>query len=118
MPLTKVIKPRSADGSLYRCACCGRLTLQERGAEEVCHICFWQDEGQDDPFASDVWAASNGKLSLTQARQNFVQCGAYDPRIGSEPGRAKPVFRLKPPTPPLPALAVPASPPWWSKLSR
>jgi hypothetical protein len=89
-PLVKVIRPRASDGSLYRCPCCGHATLEARGGDEVCHACYWQDEGQDDLVANEVWGAANGKLSLTEARENFRKCGAYDPRIGREPiGGAK-----------------------------
>jgi hypothetical protein len=38
-----------------------------------------------------MWGGDNGTLSLTQARDNFRRCGAYDPRIGRELlGEAKP----------------------------
>jgi hypothetical protein len=90
-PPVKVIRPRATDGSLHRCPCCSHPTLEERGANEICHVCYWQDEGQDDPVAGEVWGGANGQLSLTQARENFRQCGAYDPRIGRNAiGKAKP----------------------------
>jgi hypothetical protein len=84
-PPVKVVRPCASDGSLYACPCCGHRTLEQRGADEICHDCYWQDEGQDDPVADEVWGRSNGNLSLTQARDNFRQCGAYDPRIGRTP---------------------------------
>ena len=90
-PVPRVVQPRSSDGSLYRCPCCGQPSLEERGANEICHLCYWQDEGQDDPVADEVWGGANGQLSLTQARENCRKCGAYDPRIGRDPvGGAKP----------------------------
>lgn len=84
-PSAKVTRPRASDGSLYRCPCCHQPTLEERGANEICHACFWQDGGQDDPVADEMWGGGNGDLSLTQARENFLRCGAYDPRIGFAP---------------------------------
>lgn len=42
----------------------------------VCHVCFWEDDGQDDPSADEVWGGPNGDLSLTQARANFTKFGA------------------------------------------
>jgi len=30
----------------YSCPCCGYLTLPERGAYDICPVCFWED---DDP---------------------------------------------------------------------
>src|SRR5882757_3364071 len=83
--LTKITKSRQTDGSLHRCPCCGSHTLETRGGDEICRVCIWQDDGQDDPFADEVWGGPNGKWSLTDARQNFRQCGAYDPRIGRGP---------------------------------
>jgi hypothetical protein len=90
-PPVKVVRERASDGTKYRCPCCGQATLEERGGDEVCHVCYWQDEGQDDPVADEVWGGANGKLSLNQARENFRRCGAYDPRIGRDtPGGDKP----------------------------
>lgn len=141
--LTKTIKPRQTDGALYRCPCCGSPTLETRGGDEICRLCIWQDLGQDDPYADEVWGGPNGRLSLTEARNNFRQCGAYDPRIGRGPvtsGRPAPEppptvrphrRRVAPPPPPpadpprprptAPAPSPPAAPPrpsWWAKLSK
>lgn len=143
LSFTKIIKPRQADGSLYGCPCCGSPTLGTRGGDEVCRVCIWQDLGQDDPFADEVWGGPNGKLSLTEARKNFRQCGAYDPRIGRGPATSRPPAPEPPPAtsprprpttpPPAPPAATPSprraapppapptappSPPWWARLSR
>jgi hypothetical protein len=32
----------------YPCPCCGFVTLGERSAFEICPVCFWEDDGQDD----------------------------------------------------------------------
>ena len=32
-------------GERYPCPCCRCRTLQERGAEEICPVCYWQDDG-------------------------------------------------------------------------
>ena len=58
------------------CPCCGYRTLVERAAFEVCPVCFWEDDGQDDDDADVVRGGPNGALSLTQARQNFRSFGA------------------------------------------
>ncbi|WP_430542623.1 CPCC family cysteine-rich protein [Xanthomonas sacchari] len=59
-----------------RCPCCGYKTLSERGAFEICAVCFWEDDGQDDDDADEVLGSPNGSLSLTQARVNYQQFGA------------------------------------------
>ncbi len=66
-----VIKGSTPDGSLYPCPCCGARTLGARGASEICDLCFWEDDGQDDHNADDVRGGPNGKLSLTEARRNL-----------------------------------------------
>jgi hypothetical protein len=68
----------------YRCPCCKFKTLRERGGYDICPICFWEDDGQDDHDADVVRGGPNGALSLSQARSNYLQFGACDPQsIGS-----------------------------------
>jgi hypothetical protein len=55
----------------YRCPCCRYKTLHGRGQYEICKVCFWEDDGQDDHDASDVRGGPNYELSLTRARENF-----------------------------------------------
>lgn len=64
----------------YACPCCGYLTLGERGGWGICAVCFWEDDGQDDPHADVVRGGPNGALSLSQARRNFDTFGACDER--------------------------------------
>ncbi|WP_234443889.1 CPCC family cysteine-rich protein [Streptomyces sp. NRRL B-24484] len=68
----------------YRCPCCGFVTLGERGGYEICSVCFWEDDGQDDHDASRVRGGPNGRLSLAEARRNFHAVGACEERfVGS-----------------------------------
>ena len=46
----------------YLCPCCHFRTLQGRGGFEICSICFWEDDGQDDESADEVWGGPNGDL--------------------------------------------------------
>ncbi|MEW4369377.1 CPCC family cysteine-rich protein [Paenibacillus kandeliae] len=55
----------------YRCPCCGYLTLDESSSWEICYLCDWEDDGQDDPHADQVRGGANGDYSLTEARQHF-----------------------------------------------
>ncbi|MFE5734367.1 CPCC family cysteine-rich protein [Streptomyces sp. NPDC056528] len=64
----------------YVCPCCGYLTLGERGAFEICDVCFWEDDGQDEHDADVIRGGPNGALSLTQARVNYRAIGACDRR--------------------------------------
>ena len=55
----------------FTCPCCGFPTLSERGGYDICILCNWEDDGQDDKDADAVLGGPNGDLSLTQARDNF-----------------------------------------------
>jgi hypothetical protein len=59
-----------------QCPCCGYLTLARRGAFEICEVCFWQDDGQDDMDADAVRGGPNALLSLVEARNNYQAFGA------------------------------------------
>jgi hypothetical protein len=72
-----VVRAR-AEGVVYRCPCCGCSKLSERGGFEICPVCFWEDDGQDDSDADTVRGGPNGSLSLTQARQTFRAFEACD----------------------------------------
>lgn len=51
------------------CPCCDYPTLNERGAFEICPICWWEDDGRGD---ADATCGPNGDTSLAQARANFA----------------------------------------------
>jgi len=67
--------------TLYRCPCCGYRTLESPGAMALCPVCWWEDDGQEDPDEDDVHNTVNGSLSLTEARRFFTRCGASNPRF-------------------------------------
>jgi hypothetical protein len=67
-------------GTQYRCPCCGYRTLAAPAAMELCPVCWWEDDGQEDEDASEVRLTVNGPLSLTDARMHFTECGASHPR--------------------------------------
>lgn len=55
------------------CPCCSFPTLEERRIFEICELCSWEDDGQDDPYADEVWSCPNGDYSLSKARKNFKE---------------------------------------------
>ncbi|TMU75573.1 hypothetical protein FGJ01_10215 [Hydrogenophaga intermedia] len=61
---------------MARCPCCGCRTKAKPCDDEICPVCFWQDDGQDDLTADEVWGGPNDELSLSQARLNFAKFGA------------------------------------------
>jgi hypothetical protein len=62
---TEIPEPR------FSCPCCGYPMLFERGGFDICRICWWEDDGQDDPNADKVFGGPNHDYSLTDARKNF-----------------------------------------------
>lgn len=81
---TAVVR-RSGDVA-YRCPCCHYVTLESRGNNEICGVCYWRDTGVEDPQDTST---PNGK-SLREARANFAKIGASDPRF---------VEHVRPPSP-------------------
>jgi hypothetical protein len=67
---------RDSEDGPYACPCCGFATLPSRGGFELCPVCFWEDDGQDDHDADRVRGGPNGSDTLTEARANFAAFGA------------------------------------------
>jgi hypothetical protein len=53
------------------CPSCGYLTLTERGGNEICSFCFWEDRGQDNADADEAQGGPNGRYSLTVYREEL-----------------------------------------------
>jgi hypothetical protein len=62
------------------CPCCGYPTIPERASFDICSLCSWEDDGQDDAGAlgntatapvGDVVGGPNHDYSLREARDNF-----------------------------------------------
>ena len=69
------------EGVKYPCPCCGYKTLDERGGFDICPVCFWEDDGQDDADAATNRAFSPNHMSLAQARENYKRLGVCDERF-------------------------------------
>lgn len=77
----------------YRCPCCRSRTLHGRAQDEICPVCFWHDDGQDDHDTEEVRGGPNRGLSLAQARRNYQQWGAVEERLVSLARRPLPEER-------------------------
>lgn len=70
------------DFNRVTCPACGHPTLHG-DKYEMCVLCEWEDDYQDDPHADEVWGGPNAEYSLAEARSNFEQCdgrgGMYRP---------------------------------------
>ncbi|ATQ76845.1 hypothetical protein CR152_21705 [Massilia violaceinigra] len=58
--------------AMVACPCCGYRSLQERGAYDICHVCFWEDDGTTD---SERISGPN-HMTLGEAQRNFRRIGA------------------------------------------
>ena len=80
------------------CPCCGYPTLTTRGYYDTCEICFWDDDGQDDPDADEVFGGPNSDYSLSEARRNFIDGRTHyrpsDPQFARETASAAERVRL------------------------
>ena len=79
------------EGIAYKCPCCGYKTLDERGGYDICSVCFWEDDGQDNHDAHIIRGGPNGFLSLTQARENYKNFSACEERFITKVRSPKPV---------------------------
>lgn len=64
------------------CPCCGYPTLKERSRHEICRLCDWEDEGEDDlhyPDDHQYIGGANGAYTLSDARENFARYGVMYP---------------------------------------
>jgi hypothetical protein len=57
----------------FTCPGCGYPALEERGEYEICAVCNWEDDGQDDEIDRrlNFVPGPNGNLSLTENRINI-----------------------------------------------
>ena len=76
MKFRNVIEPYSQVTG-HRCPCCQFRTLSARGAYEICPVCLWEDDGQDDHDAELVRGGPTDrchswKLALTSPHAALV----------------------------------------------
>ena len=75
---------------LYACPGCGYPTLSERGGYEICTVCNWEGDGQDEKQANQVWGGPNQGFTLTETRlkigKNFkVVADSLNGKINDNP---------------------------------
>lgn len=68
----------------YKCKCCGYYTLTEKpvdpdiepGTFEICPVCGWEDDSLQ--FLNPNMRGGANRVSLNQAKANFIKFGASD----------------------------------------
>lgn len=56
---------------LTTCPGCGFPSFTKDWFHDICQVCNWQHDGQDDPHADEIWGGPNYELSLTENRLNI-----------------------------------------------
>lgn len=56
---------------LFACPCCQYKTLKEHGQYSVCPVCFWEDDGNNEPTRY----SSPNKMTLAEGRARFKKYG-------------------------------------------
>lgn len=57
---------------LLPCPCCSYRTLTRRGHYDLCPVCFWEDDGGNNP---SLYSSPN-HMTLEEGRKNFARFGA------------------------------------------
>jgi len=80
------------------CPSCGYPTIEKRCAWEICSICFWEDDGQDDQDADEVYGGPNYDYSLTEHRlewaNNLQELKEEDSKIADTLSRIDELIQL------------------------
>ncbi len=58
--------------ALVACPCCRYRTLPKRGEYDICVVCFWEDDGSDEPLRH----SGPNHVTLAAGRANFARFGA------------------------------------------
>nr|WTB36094.1 CPCC family cysteine-rich protein [Streptomyces sp. NBC_00830] len=64
-----------ADGPYAR-PCCRYVTLEQRGMYEICPVCFWEDDGQDDHDADVARGGPSMVRALDPTMRDLFPCRA------------------------------------------
>lgn len=67
----------------YPCPCCGHLVFAEPpGSDDICMICFWEDDAEQLRFPE--LADATNIMSLAEAQRNYAKFGAIDERLAGD----------------------------------
>jgi hypothetical protein len=68
-----------AESPGYPCPCCGFRTLPDASpSDEICPVCFWQDDFVDN---QDTDVLGPNRVTLLAARSNYARLGASEQRL-------------------------------------
>jgi len=70
----KIIAVKGKRRELISCPCCCYKTLDTRGDYDICKVCYWEDDGNDD---LNAYSQVN-RMALIAAKENFRKFGVSD----------------------------------------
>lgn len=70
----KKIRVEGTPTTLFPCPCCDYKSLTDRGEYSICKVCFWEDDGNTN---LQKYSSVN-KMTLMEAKRNFLTIGAID----------------------------------------
>lgn len=62
---------------LLPCPCCKYRTIEKRGQYDICPVCFWEDDFNDDP----AHYSNPNHQTLAKGQSNFQRYGACEERF-------------------------------------
>ena len=78
--------------SVVACPCCGLGTLDARGEYAICPVCGWEDDGQDNPTATQ--RGGPNPVSLLEARLQVARTGTMYHQTRTHPQPSTPSHRF------------------------
>lgn len=79
----------------YPCPCCGHLVFAEPpGSDDICMICFWEDDAEQLRFPE--LADATNIMSLAEAQRNYAKFGAVDERLAGDVRKPTPEDAMDP----------------------
>lgn len=61
---------------LFQCPCCEYFTLNSISQNDICPVCFWEDDWHQKKFPDDEDGPNH--ISLNQARKNYAEYGVCE----------------------------------------
>ncbi len=65
--LSKKVQVEGKKEILFACPCCLYQTIKERGRYEICPVCFWEDDGNNE---INRYSSVNN-MTLLKGKDNF-----------------------------------------------
>lgn len=62
---------------MFSCPCCGYLSLPDECEYSICHVCWWEDDGNRD---EKIYSSAN-HMTLQEGKSNYKLYGVCNPNM-------------------------------------